>query len=173
MSHICETIIEIRNDMNLWSHPLNSMGCNYSPMSKCNKSSVSQLWKWSILQKTVNIITYKCLNHQTYFGSQWGSGWLINLIIVLAIDIQIKVCTYRNMLPRPRLVWQEPELRPIRRIPGVPDKFSRGLCSVYRYSAQILICFIAYISNFLFLCGFAWELCRTTAMQSALCHCPL
>ena len=29
--------------------------------------------------------------------------------------------------------------------PGVPDKSSRGLGSMSRYSAQILICFIAYI----------------------------
>ena len=49
------------------------------------------------------------------------------------------------MLPRPRLVCQEPGLRPIGRSPGVPDKSSRGLGSMSRYSAQILICFIAYI----------------------------
>ena len=61
-------------------------------------------------------------------------------------DIQIKICAeYRDMLPRPRLVCQEPGLRPIGRSPGVPDKSSRGLGSMSRYSAQILICFIAYI----------------------------
>ena len=60
--------------------------------------------------------------------------------------IQIKICEeYRDMLPRPRLVCQEPGLRPIGRSPGVPDKSSRGLGSMSRYSAQILICFIAYI----------------------------
>ena len=60
--------------------------------------------------------------------------------------IQIKICAeYRDMLPRPRLVCQEPGLRPIGRSPGVPDKSSRGLGSMSRYSAQILICFIAYI----------------------------
>ena len=52
------------------------------------------------------------------------------------------------MLPRPRLVCQEPGLRPIGRSPGVPDKSSRGLGSMSRYSAQILICFIAYIFLF-------------------------
>ena len=52
------------------------------------------------------------------------------------------------MLPRPRLVCQEPGLRPIGRGPGVPDKSSRGLGSMSRYSAQILICFIAYIFLF-------------------------
>ena len=63
-----------------------------------------------------------------------------------AYDIQIKICAeYRDMLPRPRLVCQEPGLRPISRSPGVPDKSSRGLGSMSRYSAQILICFIAYI----------------------------
>ena len=60
--------------------------------------------------------------------------------------IQIKIgAEYRDMLPRPRLVCQEPGLRPIGRSPGVPDKSSRGLGSMSRYSAQILICFIAYI----------------------------
>ena len=39
---------------------------------------------------------------------------------------QIKICAeYRDMLPRPRLVCQEPGLRPIGRSPGVPDKSSR------------------------------------------------
>ena len=39
--------------------------------------------------------------------------------------IQIKICAeYRDMLPRPRLVCQEPGLRPIGRSPGVPDKSS-------------------------------------------------
>ena len=60
--------------------------------------------------------------------------------------IQIKICAeYRDMLPRPRLVCQEPGLRPIGRSAGVPDKSSLGLGSMSRYSAQILICFIAYI----------------------------
>ena len=63
--------------------------------------------------------------------------------------IQIKICAeYRDMLPRPRLVCQEPGLKPIGRSPGVPDKSSRGLGSMSRYSAHILICFIAYISNY-------------------------
>ena len=69
-------------------------------------------------------------------------------------NIQIKICAeYRDMLPRPRLVCQEPGMRPIGRSPGVPDKSSRGLGSMSRYSAQILICFIAYIFHVLFLCG--------------------
>ena len=63
--------------------------------------------------------------------------------------MQIKSCAeYRDMLPRPRLVCQEPGLRPIGRSQGVPDKSSRGLGSMSRYSAQILICFIAYIFLF-------------------------
>ena len=65
--------------------------------------------------------------------------------------IQIKIyAEYRDMLPRPRLVCQEPGLRSIGRSPGVPDKSSRGLGSMYRYSAQILICFIAYIFYFFY-----------------------
>ena len=63
--------------------------------------------------------------------------------------IQIKICAEcRDMLPRPRLVCQEPGLRLIGRSPDVPDKSSRGLGSMSRYSAQILICFIAFIFLF-------------------------
>ena len=63
--------------------------------------------------------------------------------------IQIKICAeYRDMLPRLRLVCQEPGLRPIGQSPGVPDKSSRGLGSMSWYSAQILICFIANILLF-------------------------
>ena len=65
--------------------------------------------------------------------------------------IQIKICAeYRDMLPRPRLVCKEPGLRPIGLSPGVPDKSSRGLGSMSWYSAQILICFIAYIFHFFY-----------------------
>ena len=79
------------------------------------------------------------------------------------------------MLPRERLVCQEPGMRPIGRSPGVPDKSSRGLGSMSRYSAQILICFIAYIFQFfLFLC---WVLVGNFAglpvytVPSAIVHC--
>ena len=45
-----------------------------------------------------------------------------NIYIYIYI-IQIKICAeIRDMLPRPRLVCQEPGLRPIGRSPGVPDK---------------------------------------------------
>ena len=54
------------------------------------------------------------------------------------------------MLPRSRLVCQEPGLRPIGRSPSVPDKSSWGLGTMFRYSAQILICFIAYIFHFFY-----------------------
>ena len=58
--------------------------------------------------------------------------------------IQIKICTeYWDMIHRPRLVCQEPELRPIG--PGVHDESSRGLGNMAQYSAYILICFIAYM----------------------------
>ena len=89
--------------------------------------------------------------------------------------IQIKICAeYRDMLPRPRLVFQVPGLRPIGHSPGVSGKSSRGLGSMSRYSAQIWICFITYSFQFvLFLSGFVWELCRTASMHSALCHCLL
>ena len=75
------------------------------------------------------------------------------------------------MLPRPRLVCQEPGLRPIGRSPGVPDKSSRGLGSMSRYSAQILICFIAYI--FLF-CLLLWVWLGTVQdCHHAQCPLPL
>ena len=65
--------------------------------------------------------------------------------------IQIKICAeYQDMLPRPRLICQEHGLRPIGLSPGVPDKSRRGLGSMSRYSAQILICFITYVFLFLF-----------------------
>ena len=65
--------------------------------------------------------------------------------------IHIKICAeYQDMLPRPRLVGKESGLRPISRSPGVPDKSSRGLGSMSRYSAQILICFIFIAYIFLF-----------------------
>ena len=54
----------------------------------------------------------------------------------------------RFMLPRSRLVCQEPWLRPIGRRLGVLDKSSRGLGSMSRQSAHILIYFIAYIFPF-------------------------
>ena len=52
------------------------------------------------------------------------------------------------MLPRPRLVCQEPGLRAIGRSPDVPDESSRGLGGMSRYSAQIFICFISYIFHY-------------------------
>ena len=80
----------------------------------------------------------------------WPSCLGLNVFSRMYV-IQIKICAeYRDMLPRPRLVCQEPGLRPIGRSPGVPDKSSRGLGSMSRYSAQILICFIAYIFLFFF-----------------------
>ena len=55
---------------------------------------------------------------------------------------------YRGILHMPKLVCQEPGLRRIGRNPGVPDKSSRGLDSMSRYSAQNFICLIAYIFLF-------------------------
>ena len=76
------------------------------------------------------------------------------------------------MLPRPRLVCQEPGLRPIGRSPGVPDKSSRVLGSMSRYSAQILICFIAYIFLFFFFPLWVW-LGVLQDCQYAQCPLPL
>ena len=91
------------------------------------------------------------------------------------IVIQIKIwAEYRDMLPRPRLVCQEPGLRPIGLSPGVPDKSSRGLGSMSRYSAQILICFIAYIfSIFNFSVGLVGNLAELPpcTVPPATVHC--
>ena len=101
--------------------------------------------------------------------------WYIQLKLKWYI-IQIKICAeYRDMLPRPRLVCQEPGLRPIGQSPGVPDKSSRGLGSMSRYSAQILICFIEYI--FLFFFHYSVDLVGNFAglpvctVPSAIVHC--
>ena len=96
----------------------------------------------------------------------------INFSMAAGLIIQIKICAeYRDMLPRPRLVCQEPGLRPIGRSPGVPDKSSRGLGSMSRYSAQILICFIAYI--FLFLLLFPLWVWLGTVQDCHDAQCPL
>ena len=105
---------------------------------------------------------------------KWRRCEIIHSALFCLFIIQLKICAkYRDLLPRPRLVFQEPGLRPIGWSPGVHDKSSRGLGSMSRCSSQILICFIAYIFLFLFLCGFGWELSRTASMHSALCYCPL
>ena len=94
---------------------------------------------------------------------------------MLYLNIQIEICAeYRDMLPRPMLVCQEPGLRPIGRSPGVPDKSSRGLGSMSRYSAQILICFIAYIfSTFNFSVGLVGNLAELPpcTVPPATVHC--
>ena len=101
--------------------------------------------------------------------------WAMEGIPRVYLDIQIKICAeYRDMLPRPRLVCQEPGLRPIGRSPGVPDKSSRGLGSMSRYSAQILICFIAYIfSIFNFSVGLVGNLAELPpcTVPPATVHC--
>ena len=85
--------------------------------------------------------------------------------------IQIKIgAKYRDMLPRPRLVCQEPGLMPIGRSPGVPRKSSRGLGSMSRYSAQILICFIAYIFLIFFIPLWVW---MGTLQDCQYAQCPL
>ena len=74
------------------------------------------------------------------------------------------------MLPRPRLVCQEPGLRPIGRSQGAPDKSSRGPGSMSRYSAQILICFTAYIFHFFFIPLGVW---LGTLQDYQYAECPL
>ena len=79
------------------------------------------------------------------------------------------------MLPRQRLVGQEPGLGPIGRSQGVPEKSSRGLGSMPRYSAQNLIGFIAYIFHRFYssvgLVGNIAGLPPWCPVPSALVHC--
>ena len=73
------------------------------------------------------------------FSKTKSLNTFLYIFIIYVYIIQIKICAeYRDMLPRPRLVCQEPGLRPISRSPGVPDKSSRGLGSMSRYSARDL-----------------------------------
>ena len=106
-------------------------------------------------QQRIPVMSWDCIDwkdqgtcqrqHTIYHIIKYTYVFLCFALFYIYI-IQIKICAeYRDMLPRPRLVCQEPGLRPIGRSPGVPDKSSRGLGSMSRYSAQILICFIAYI----------------------------
>ena len=68
--------------------------------------------------------------------------------------------------------WFVRNLRPIGRSPGVPDKSSRGLGRMSRYSAQILICFIAYIFLIFFIPLWVW-LGTLQDCQYAKCPLPL
>ena len=85
-----------------------------------------------------------------YYYYYYFKPWIPNVFNFIGVCrtssiIQIKIYTeYWGMLPRPRLVCQESGLMPIGRSPCVPAKFSRGLGSMSRYSAQILICFLAH-----------------------------
>ena len=135
-------------------------------ISKCYMEFVTKLEDW--IERYL-IQTYHRLS-QEYFKS-----YRIALRVALWLDIQIKICAeYRDMLPRPRLVCQEPGLRPIGRSPGVPDKSSRGLGSMSWYSSQILICFIAYIfSIFNFSVGLVGNLAELPpcTVPPATVHC--
>ena len=111
----------------------------------------------------------------TYFVSISGSRyspamWIVCFFILHYIKgisyIQIKICAeYRDMLPRPRLACQEPGSRS----PGVPNKSSRGLGSMSRNSAQILIWFIPYIFQ-LFIPLWVW---LATLQDWHYAQCPL
>ena len=108
-------------------------------------------------------------------GGIWGMGKTLcrKEEVSGAWVIQIKICAeYRDMLPRPRLICQEPGLRPIGRSPGEPDKSSRGLGSMSRYSAQILICFISYVFLHFFIPLWVW-LGTLQDYQYAQCPLPL
>ena len=114
-------------------------------------------WVASVL-KLANYLNLDITDINNEFAFDDKKTNQIHLLMVYNLhNIQIKICAeYWDMLPRPRLVCQEPGLRPICRSPGVSDKSSRGLGSMSRYSAQILICFIAYILQFFFTPLWVW-----------------
>ena len=137
----------------------------------CMRNTVGNIWLAQLQKSVYNSRVWLWIAIITWCAVHCFSSVHCTQCIV----IQIKICAeYRDMLPRPRLVCQEPGLRPIGRSPGVPDKSSRGLGSMSRYSAQILICFIAYIFLIFFhsSVGLVGN-CRTASVHSALCHCPL
>ena len=108
----------------------------------CHWHHDQQAWLW---RKAFSLEDISLTIMNSFFNEWWVHT------VQSSIVIQIKICAeYRDMLPRPRLVCQEPGRRPIGRSPGVPDKSSRGLGSMSRYSAQVLICFIVYIFLFFF-----------------------
>ena len=135
---------------------------------------MTQVFSWIVLKP---VTWSQNTNLIPIFPSQtWSFLWNpLNRFWLPALIIQIKICAeYRDMLPRPRLGCQEPGLRPIGRSPGVPDKSSRGLGSMSRYSAQILICFIAYIfSIFNFSVGLVGNLAELPpcTVPPATVHC--
>ena len=109
-------------------------------------SPVNSPHKWPVTRKMFPFDVIIMHLHVWLTNWLWDC-WFINYRANYTI-IQIKICAeYRDMLTWSRLVGQEPRLRPIGRSPGVPDKSSRGLGSMSRYSAHILVCFIAYISH--------------------------
>ena len=158
--------------------------CSHS-WYKTKRSSVyshSQEWTrqdQNYLQRSRNLESNsKGINQFRYFWSCFSETlkqsinmFLLWFFFLETYAIQIKICAeYRDRLPRPRLVCQEPGLRPIGRSPGVPDKSSRGLGSLSRYSAQILICFIAYIFLFFLIPLWVW----LGTLQDCQCaQCPL
>ena len=134
--------------------------------------------KYWFISSLLSPAGYKDIVEPGNLGANTVMYFKQSTLVLCCIDwyvIQIKICAeYRDMLPRPRLVCQEPGLRPIGRSPGVPDKSSRGLGSMSRYSAQILICFIAYIfSIFNFSVGLVGNLAELPpcTVPPATVHC--
>ena len=94
----------------------------------------------------------KCMDEYLHAADARGCSYLYMSYWQVNRGIQIRICAeYRDMLPRPRLdLSGTPGLRPNGLSPG-SWQTSLGLGSMSRYSAQILICFIAYVFQFLFL----------------------
>ena len=81
-----------------------------------------------------------------------------------------KLRSVQNIWKRPWLACEEPGLRPIGQSPSIPDKSSWGLGSMSQCSAQILICFLAYIFNFFFISLWVWV---GTLQDCHHARCPL
>ena len=95
----------------------NSSALAMELLQSCTKPSIYNIYIYFNIQYSWVI---KSEFELTYFLLNW-------YIILYQSIIQIKICKeYRDMLPRPRLVCQEPGLRPIGWSPGVPDKSSQN-----------------------------------------------
>ena len=97
---------------------------------------------------------------------------VISADVYIMLDKLRSVQNTRTNYPG-RLVCQEPGLRPMGRSPGAPDKSNRGLGSMSRYSAQILICFISYIFLFYSSVGLIGNVAGLSpcTVSSAIVHC--
>ena len=120
-----------------------------------------------------HIIDQNILHHSLIWNLGSHTDEDDHIYICIYIYILYKLRSVQNTgtcYPGQGCFFQEPGLRPIGRSPGVPDKSSRGLGSMSRYSVQILICFIAYIFQIFFIPLWVW---LGTLQDCQYAQCPL